>query len=324
LVTNEKEDRMDDRFLHDLRRVPEPEFAARLRGSLRALDTRARSGASSSMTRWLAAAASIAVVSVAFTFPSVRAGAAAFLDLFRVVNFAGVRFDPERLQGLRAGGIDLPSMFGEVEPLTQPSQPLSYADPAEAGQAAGIQLRLPAWVPPGWSLSGTVVTAEHSVRVTANTAKVRAVLDALALDDVQLPEGIDGQVATVRVPPIVGLTYTNGSTTMRLVEARSAEVSFPAEFDLPAIAQAGLRILGLGRDEAYRMAYSIDWRNTLVVPVPADAASFRQINVAGADGLLVERVRGGRVLFWSTGGQMYVLASPLGAAELLEMAQSLQ
>jgi hypothetical protein len=72
------------------------------------------------------------------------------------------------------------------------------------------------------------------------------------------------------------------------------------------------------------MAISIDWRNTLVVPVPVDAASFRQVNVAGAEGLLIERAAGSRQLLWSANGQMYVLAAPLGAAEMLEMAQSLQ
>ncbi len=201
---------------------------------------------------------------------------------------------------------------------------MSYADPAEAGRAAGLQLRLPAWVPPGWTLTETSVAAEHAARITASTAKLQTVLDALALDDVRLPDGIDGQVATVRVPPVVEVTYGNGSLRMRLFEARSPEVSFPAAFDLPALAQAALRVLGLDPSEAYRMAYSIDWRNTLIVPVPTDAASFRQINVAGAEGLLVERLRGGRVLFWSAGGQMYVLTSPMGAAEMLEMAQSLQ
>jgi hypothetical protein len=60
--------------------------------------------------------------------------------------------------------------------------------------------------------------------------------------------------------------------------------------------------------------------------VPVDAASFRQVNVAGAEGLLIEieRAPGSRQLLWSTNGQMYVLAAPLGAAEMLEMAQSLQ
>ena len=315
---------MDDQFLHDLRRAPSPEFAARLRTELRARGAPPRARGRSPAAQWLAAAVAVAAVSFAFTFPEVRAGAAAFLDLFRVVNFAGVRFDPQRLAGLKSGVVDLPSLLGEVEPLTQPTPPVSYADPAEAGQAAGITVRLPAWVPPGWTLAETVVTAEHSARVTANAAKLQIVLDALAISEVRLPEGLDGQVATVRLPPIVGMTYRDGNRSLRLIEARSAEVSFPAGFDVPALAQAGLRILGLDRDEAYRMANSVDWRNTLIVPVPVDAASFRQINVAGADGLLIERERGGRMLLWSTGGQMYALATFLGAEEMLEIAQSLQ
>jgi hypothetical protein len=215
-------------------------------------------------------------------------------------------------------------MFGSVEPLTPDSPPVSYADPREAARAAGIELKLPAWVPPGWMLAETLLSDAKTVRVTADTAKIQAVLDTLALNDVRLPEGIDGQVATVRLPPIVALRYAHGDLAIRLLEARGAEVAFPAEFDLAGLAQVALRILGMEPDEAYRMAYSVDWRNTLIVPVPADAASFRQIDIAGADGLLVERLRGGRMMFWSAGGQMYVLVGYQGAAELLEMAQSLQ
>jgi len=315
---------MDDQFLHDLRRAPSPEFAARLRADLRAQGVPSRARGRSAAAQWLAAAAAVAAVSFAFTFPEVRAGAAAFLDLFRVVNFAGVRFDPQRLAGLKAGGVGLPSLFGEIEPLTESSLPVSYASPAEAGQTTGIEVRVPTWMPPEWTLAETVVSAEHSARVTANTAKLQTVLDALALDDVRLPEGLDGQVATVHLPAVVALTYRDGPRALRLFEARSAEISFPAGFDVPALAQAALRILGLDRDEAYRMAYAIDWRNTLVVPVPVDAASFRQVDVAGTDGLLIERARGECLLLWSTNGQMYALAAPLGAAAMLEIAHSLQ
>jgi hypothetical protein len=315
---------MDDQFLNDLRRAPSPEFATRLRKRLEAQAAPAKRRVRSASASWLAAAATLAAVTFAFTFPEVRAGAAAFLDLFRVVNFAGVRFDSERLAGLKAGGVDLPSLLGEVEPLTEPASPVSYADPREAGRAAATEVRLPAWLPQGWELGETVVQAEHAARITANVAKLQTVLDALALDDVRLPEGLDGQTATVRLPPVVSLTYRNGARALRLFEARSAEVSFPAGFDLPAVAEAALRILGLNRDEANRMAYSVDWRSTLVVPVPADAASFRELNVAGANGLLIERARGGFVLLWSAGGQMYSLAGLLSAAEMLEVAQSLQ
>lgn len=315
---------MEDQFLHDLRRAPPPEFAARLRADLRAHGAPSHARGRSPALQWFAAAATLAAVSFAFTFPEVRAGAAAFLDLFRVVNFAGVRFDPQRLEGLKAGGVGLPSLLGDIEPLTEPTPPVSYASPAEAGEAAGIEVRLPAWVPPGYAPTETVVAAEHSARLTANTAKLQTVLDALALDDVRLPDGLDGQVATVHLPAVVAMTYRDGPRALRLFEARSAEISFPAGFDVPALAQAGLRILGLDRDEAYRMAYAIDWRNTLVVPVPGDAASFRRVDVAGADGLLIERASGGCLLLWSTNGQMYALSAPLGAAAVLEIAQSLQ
>jgi hypothetical protein len=318
---------MDDQSLHALRRTPSAEFAAGLRGRLRAQGAPAGARGRAPATRWLAAAAAIAAVSFAFTFPTVRAGAAAFLDMFRVVSFVGVRFDAQRLAQLQNGGVELPSLFGQVELLTEPSAPVSYADPLEAGAAAGIQARLPTWLPPGWRLAETVVRADHSARVTANTAKVQAVLDALAIDDVRLPEGLDGQVATVHLPAMVGMTFRNDSNenlALRLLEARSAEVSFPAGFDVPALAQAGLRILGLDRDEAYRMANSIEWRNTLLVPVPADAASFRRVNVAGADGLMIERARGGRLLLWAAGGQMYALSAGMGEEQMLEIAQSLQ
>ena len=52
------------------------------------------------MWRWLATAASVAALAFAFTFPAVRTAAEAFLDYFRVVNFAGVAFDPQRMAQL--------------------------------------------------------------------------------------------------------------------------------------------------------------------------------------------------------------------------------
>src|SRR5512139_258651 len=88
---------MDDQFLHALRRTPSAEFAARLRARLRAQEAPAGARGRVPATQWLAAAAAIAAVSFAFTFPTVRAGAAAFLDMFRVVSFVGVRFDAQRL-----------------------------------------------------------------------------------------------------------------------------------------------------------------------------------------------------------------------------------
>jgi hypothetical protein len=323
---------MDDRFLRDLKKRPSPEFAARLRATLRALPPNAvaRVAPAADFRRWLAAAASVAVVAFAFTLPPVQAVAEAFLDLFRVRNFAGVQFDPARLQSLESSGIRPEAIFGNVEPLTEPpGQPVSYATPADAGAAAGIRVRTPAWIPPGYSLSSIMASPEHAARITLNTAGLQAVLDTLGLADVDLPEGLDGQTATVRLPPVVTQSYVNGERNVHVIQAQSPEVSFPAEVDLAKLAYAFLRVLGMSRDEAYRMSVTIDWRSTLIVPVPARAVAYRPINVAGNEGLLIEGLARdeefpGGVLMWSAGNETYAVAGAVSGEELLEIAQTLQ
>jgi hypothetical protein len=332
---------MDDRFLRDLKKQPDPLFAARLRATLRALPPNAvaRVAPAAGVRRWFAAAASIAVVGFAFTLPPVQAAAEAFLDLFRVAQFTGVQFDPERLRGLETSGLSPEAIFGAVEPLTAPPQPVSYATAADAGAAAGIRVRTPAWVPNGYSSTGFMASSEMAARITIKTAGLQAVLDTLGLSDVELPQGLDGQTATVRVPPVVTQTFVNRDLVVddgevieravHVIQARSPDVSFPAGLDLSKLAYAGLRVLGMSRDEAYRMSVTIDWRTTLIVPVPAKAVAYRPINVAGNEGLLIEGLAAGErlpggVLMWSAGGETFAVAGSASGEELLEIAQTLQ
>jgi len=319
---------MDDQFLHDLRRRPAPEFAQRLRARLPegALASSTR-GFNPRATRWLSLAASLAAVSFAFTLPAVRAGAEAFLDLFWVVSISGVQFDGTRLRDLETSGIN----FGELvfEQVEVGGPPISYASLGEAGAAAGLRLLEPAWVPSGWERSGVEVSGENAASMIGNTARLREMLAALGIDDARIPEGLDGQPIEVRVPPIAIITYTNGTDALHLIEARSPEVSFPAGIDLSGLAEAALRVLGLDSDEAYRLATSVDWRSTLIVPVPSEAASFREVNVAGSDGLMIEvrgseRGRGENVLMWATDERVFALTGALSPVELLEMAQTVQ
>jgi hypothetical protein len=279
--------------------------------------------------RFAVPAASAAAVAIAFTFPTVRAGAQAFLDLFRVSSFVAVAFDPARLRELESTGLDLPHMLeADVEVLTAQASPVSYATPQEAGAAAGIRAYSPAWLPPGFELKSTYVIGETAFRFTADTANLRQLLEAFAIDDVVIPEGIDGQEASVRVPAIVQTNFEDGQRQATLTQSRSPDVSFPAALDLSALAEIGLRILGLDRSEAYRVAQRVDWRTTLLVPVPATAASFRDVNVQGQPALLIqstERVQPVQnVLLWSFEDNVYALRGTIRADALLEMAQSLQ
>ncbi|HEX5047207.1 MAG TPA: hypothetical protein VFX89_08815 [Gammaproteobacteria bacterium] len=332
---------MNDEFLNVLRREPSPEFARKLKVRLRALDVEAREPrrAAPRASRWAALAASLMVVALAFTFPAVRAGAQAFLDMFRVVSFTGVAFDPERLAKLPQSGVDFSQIIGgEPEVLKAPHDPVAYATAEEAGAAAGLDARTPTWLPPFFELKSAAVAGDGEMRFTAHTADLKLLLDALAISDVTIPEGIDGQQIHVRVPPILHLAYTGrGSQGLMLLEARTPEVSFPAGIDIAALGEIGLRMLGLSRSEAYRIAQSVDWRTTLLVPVPLNAASFRQVNIQGATALLIQatatgddagpepRRFGDTILMWSQQGVVYALTSAVMSPDtLIDIAQSLQ
>lgn len=322
---------MDDQFLRDLKKQPTPQFAGRLRATLRALPPSAvaRVAPAANFRKWFAAAASIAVVGFAFTLPPVQAAAEAFLDFFRVKQFTGVQFDPERLRSLESSGLSPEAIFGQVEPLTAEPEPVSYATAADAGAAAGIRVRTPAWVPPGYSSAEIMGSSEVAARITLNTAGLQAVLDTLGLADVELPEGLDGQVVTARIPPIVTQRFVNGDRNIHVIQAQSPDVSFPAGVDLSKLAYAALRVLGMSREEAYRMSVTIDWRSTLIVPVPSQAVAYRPINVSGNEGLLVEGLahdedHPGGALMWSAGGETFAVTGPVSGEELLEIAQTLQ
>jgi len=173
----------------------------------------------------------------------------------------------------------------------------------------------------------TVVFAVPSVRVSA-----QALLDQLDLKDVKVPAGLDGQWVELRKPPVVVQRFRSERRRAILLQARSPEVVLPAGWNLEQLGEIGLRILGLDAGEAKRIAKATDWRSTLLVPLPMDATSFRQVTVRGQSGLLIttkgekaadgKHHREGTILMWSEGDRIFCLQGNFGSQELIQMAES--
>ena len=318
---------MDDRFLHGLEQPPSPEFAAALRNRLRAQDRLTPRPAPARWQRPAAAAVAAAAATALFVLPGVRASAQAFLDLFRVVNFTAVPVDLSRLDRLGDAGLDLRELIGrQVEMVVDPGPPQPFATPQDAGRAAGIESREPAALPANLVRVGVQVQGERVARVTADGQRLRDVLSALGLADVTVPEGLDGQTATVRVPPVVRIEYANGDRTLAFFQARSPEITAPAGLDLPRLGEIALRIAGLDARQAHTLAQAIDWRSTFVVPVPAGSSAFRQVEVRGHRGLLVSSSpqQAASGVAWSEGGEVYGVTGNVGEANLLLAAESIR
>ncbi len=330
---------MDDRFLERMREEPRPAFARSLRERLRGVEDAAETRRSV----WrpaLAGVFAVAVFAASFTLPAVRVAAQNALDLFRVRGFAGVEIDESRIDQLRkladeAGDNPAMMVFDSQEVLKEPGEPQQFPSADLAASAAGLAtvMRL-GTVPQGYKFENAQVSGEGAARLTLRTDRLRPILDALDLRDVQVPPGFDGQSITVHKPAIVMQRYTDGKRKFGVLEAMSPEVTLPPGADLKQLAEMGLRVLGLDSKEAKRMASTVDWSTTLLVPVPTSAGSFRQVTVNGQKALFVTmkpetradgtKTRRGALVLWSEGGRVHAVQGELEGDDILELANSLR
>ena len=331
---------MDDQFLYEFRKDPKPEFTEGLRNKLR---LQAETDQHRPRRVWrpaLAILGSLAIGAVLIGFPSVRAAAQQFLDLFRVQRFTAVSIDPSRMdqiQQLQNGKLDLKALLSrDLQILKDPGEPRLVGDAVAASQATGMDVRLPVVLPEGMTQGEIRVGGEGLVRFTADTSKLETLLETLEINDVQIPSQLNGAVITVRIPPCAIATYSRGKAQATLMQANSPEIKLPTGVFLPQLAEMGLRVAGLSADEARRLAYSIDWHSTLMVPVPANAASFREVELRGTKGLLIEtrsgnrppnpnrpRVQPASFLLWTEADRVYVLSGTVRSIELMELANAL-
>jgi hypothetical protein len=323
---------MDDQFLKDYRRDPAPGYARRLRETLRAEED----PRPVPVWRPLAAVAAVlALVATLFMFPAVRAGAQAMLDLFRVRTFVAVPFQEERFEKLRSLDRDNAMLvFDHHDMIQEPGPPVVQPSPTVASALVGYAVETPAFLPDGLALDTVAVTGEGRARLGVSTARLRELLAALDLRDVEVPPGLDGQDLEVHMHRVVSQRFSAGKRHLALLQSRSPEVTLPTGVDLQRLGEIGLRILGLDAGEAQRIAATVDWRSTLMVPVPANASSFRSVTVQGNPGLLItttregktpgERRHEGTVVLWTEGDRVFALEGTLGAPDMIQVAESVR
>jgi hypothetical protein len=78
--------------------------------------------------------------------------------------------------------------------------------------------------------------------------------------------------------------------------------------------------------EARQLAQTIDWKSTLVLPLPRGAGSYSQVQVGGAQGTLINGSsnRGPHyVLLWVKNGIIYGLVGHGDSSDAVALANSL-
>ncbi len=343
------DEQMEDEFMTRLRAEPRPEFKRDLKRRLSLAEaTRTPSAPRRFLNGRLVLAGLAGVVVVALIVsPAAQALAQEFLNLFRVKRITAVSISPEVMAQMSEGKLDIESMLSSsVEVLQAPAEPQRVSSLAEASQLAGIAVRAPASVPDTLSGPEIVVQGEGVARFTADTARLQAIVDMLGMPDVTIPAELDGAAVTITTPPVVALIYESagqrgpGQTGRGVVfmQARNPEIVLPEGVKLAELGELALRLSGMAPDDARRLAQTIDWSSTLLIPIPANAATVSEVQVRGVTGLLIlttgressavtvgdEWIAQHATLLWSEGDTVYAATGAIDQATLVEMANSMQ
>ena len=322
---------MNEDLLYSLRRDPDVAFASRLRARLAQQTAAAGRGRQWRLRRLLAAAATVALLAGLFSVPAVRASAESFLALFRVVNFVAVPLGMRNTAGRTEQQLDLPRLLSEnVQVLQEPGAPINVLSADAAGQAAGFPVKQPSYLPEYFSIGSYEVEGPRAVRVIADVERLRDILNTLGIRDLEVPQELNGRTAEVHTGYVVVLGYNgrSGRRIATLMQTPAPEVSMPVGTNLPLLGEIALRILGVQSAEAHKMALAIDWNSTMLVPVPPNATSFRQVDINGRQGVVIDAQApngaGRSIVLWSGGGRVFALEGLVGSGDLLQMAMSVR
>jgi hypothetical protein len=288
-----------------------------------------------------AAVGIVAVLAIAFLFPSVRAAANGFLGLFRVQQITLIPVDSGDMPDRLATSHQLETLMSDEAKFEDVGEYQVVEDVNQASQLAGIPVRLPADLGEPTQIE---VQPGGKMSLTVDLPRIQAVLEEIGRGDIQLPAEIDGAEVSVEIPVAVQASYGDciykpgefdpdtqdqlprDCTT--LLQAASPTINAPAGLDVAQLGQAFLEVMGMPADKAAEFSQSVDWSNTLVIPVPRNLGSFKEVTVDGVPGTLVwDRYQPGDpgyMLMWVKDGVVYGLSGQGDKEESLQIANSLK
>lgn len=326
-----------------------PQIAlARLRATLAATESRPLSFARIFTTRWrFAWAASLAALFLALSllFPAARSFAQRLLATLRVEKVQTVSLDFSSLDtaGTRRLYDALQQMFSEKVVVTTNEKETDAPSQAAASQLAGFPVRL---LSTGTETPSFRVSGAHAFHMTVDRARLQDLVDQAGRTDLILPPSLDGATVNVQVPRAVEVSYGNcvgdrhppdsapslssspsTDPCVSVIEAPSPTVDVPSDLDLQQIAEIGLQLAGMDAVQAREFCQSVDWKSTLVLPIPPFVQSYETVYVRGVRGTLLHlprRERASYALIWVDSGTIYSLVGQGDSSSAVQLASSLE
>ncbi len=302
--------------------------------------------------RWrFAWAASLAAVIVAgsLAFPSARSFAQRLLATLRIEKVQPVSLDFASMDSssnrkLQQG---LGQMISDNVVVTTDEKEMDASSQDAASKLTGFPVKLLSsrQDSPSFRVSGA-----HAFHMTVDRARLQEVLDEAGRTDLILPANLDGAQVSVQVPRSVEVSYGSCSTNRKsrhqeppadsadenpqsapsdclaLIQAPSPTINMPAELNLQQLAETALQLAGMSPVQARKFCQTIDWKSTLVLPIPRGVTSYEPVSINGIQGTLMRlpgKNRPSYALVWVDDGIIYGLVGWGDPNMAVQLASSL-
>jgi hypothetical protein len=262
--------------------------------------------------------------------PPVRATADQLLQIFRVQKVMFLPISPERIEQLKQLNFDGNTQFVEKPKMVvQPAEPRDAGSLATAASAVRFSLAQPGLFPSAPTSTKYIVHDRAVMEFKVNLEAMRQLLGMLGIDDITLPDSLGEQPITADVPAFAETQYAGNGYSLKLYQGHSPTLKLPDGVDLAQLGKAGLRLLGMDADAAEEMSRRIDWSSTIIFPFPQNIRDIREVQVGGAQGLLVSDGRGADQhwqLYWQNGDRFSMLEGrgDLGETDVIAVAESVR
>jgi len=260
----------------------------------------------------------ILLIAVLFSFPAVRTAASDFLGLFRVQKFAPITVSPQQMAILEQLA-EQEMVPGDLHINREPGALIPIDSLSEGSVQTGLTVKTLAFL--GEPDEIHVVEGGDGYLVVDLQAS-RAVVEAAGADPALLPDSLDGARIDVIAFPGVQQTWRED---IIFTQAASPLVEYPDDIDPAVLGEALLQVLGTEPREARRIARSIDWAGTLLLPIPQEMVTFSEVTVDGVTGAALSPLDGqGGAIMWQKEGNVYLLTTKGSLDELLALADSIE
>jgi Putative zinc-finger len=287
---------------------------------------------------WVAGFAVI-LLALALAFPSGRSLAERLLGTLRVERVQPVRMDFSSLDNNRTLQQMLGQMISDKMIVTLNEQPQHLSSVADASQLAGFPVRQ---LTARTDTPQLTVVGQHAFHMTIDRERLQEIFDQSGRSDLLLPAKLDGATVSVQIPRSVHLQYgdcpqprpeaaprqsVNPANCLMLIQAPSPTVNIPPDLNIQQLAEIALQLGGMDATKAQELCKTIDWRSTLVLPVPRFVDSYTSVDVNGVQGTLIshnDRRGSEYALIWVKDGIIYALMGHADPSEALKLADSLE